>query len=101
MEVSVQSNVPRHDPWEVAYLRFETPEQEIGKLAKRLSKIGGNRVAARRRDRGVFLRPGERTTYAEQAFYSTHRWRPLGFPIGGIHESGECCCVRRETVTIS
>jgi hypothetical protein len=40
MEVSVQSNVPRPDPWEVAYLRFETPEQEMRKFAKRLTKMG-------------------------------------------------------------
>ena len=28
------------DPWEAAYLRFETPEQEIQKFVKRLRKLG-------------------------------------------------------------
>jgi ubiquinone/menaquinone biosynthesis C-methylase UbiE len=30
------------DPWEAAYLRFETPEQEIQKFLKRLRKLGAN-----------------------------------------------------------
>lgn len=29
-----------YDPWEVAYLRFETPEQEIRKFVRRLQKVG-------------------------------------------------------------
>ncbi len=29
-----------HDPWEAAYLRFETPEQEIQKFLERLQKLG-------------------------------------------------------------
>jgi ubiquinone/menaquinone biosynthesis C-methylase UbiE len=28
------------DPWEAAYARFETPEQEIGKFLRRLRKLG-------------------------------------------------------------
>jgi ubiquinone/menaquinone biosynthesis C-methylase UbiE len=28
------------DPWEAAYLRFETPEQEIRKFVRRLQKVG-------------------------------------------------------------
>ena len=28
------------DPWEAAYLRFETPEQEIQKFIARLSRLG-------------------------------------------------------------
>jgi SAM-dependent methyltransferase len=28
------------DPWEAAYLRFETPEEEIEKFVKRLQKLG-------------------------------------------------------------
>jgi ubiquinone/menaquinone biosynthesis C-methylase UbiE len=31
---------PDVDPWEAAYLRFETPEQEIQKFLKRLRKLG-------------------------------------------------------------
>lgn len=31
---------PHVDPWEAAYLRFETPEQEIQKFLKRLRKLG-------------------------------------------------------------
>jgi SAM-dependent methyltransferase len=31
---------PEADPWEAAYLRFETPEQEIQKFIKRLRKLG-------------------------------------------------------------
>ncbi|GAC1703029.1 MAG: hypothetical protein NVS9B4_09890 [Candidatus Acidiferrum sp.] len=31
------------DPWEAAYLRFETPEEEIGKFMKRLKKMGADR----------------------------------------------------------
>src|ERR1700739_1567832 len=30
------------DPWEAAYLRFETPEQEIRKFTERLRKLGVN-----------------------------------------------------------
>ena len=29
-----------HDPWEAAYLRFETPKQEIQKFVSRLQKLG-------------------------------------------------------------
>ena len=29
-----------HDPWESAYLRFETPEEEIGKFIGRLNRLG-------------------------------------------------------------
>jgi len=46
-----ECNVVRHaqtparclDPWEAAYLRFETPEQEISKFVKRLKKMGAAR----------------------------------------------------------
>jgi len=31
---------PSPDPWEAAYLRFETPEQEIQKFISRLRKLG-------------------------------------------------------------
>lgn len=31
------------DPWEAAYLRFETPEQEIQKFERRLRQIGAER----------------------------------------------------------
>src|SRR5258706_5037192 len=31
-----------HDPWEEAYLRFETPEEEIQKFIKRLKFMGAN-----------------------------------------------------------
>jgi ubiquinone/menaquinone biosynthesis C-methylase UbiE len=34
------SGVPPPDPWEAAYLRFETPEQEIHKFVSRLRKLG-------------------------------------------------------------
>jgi ubiquinone/menaquinone biosynthesis C-methylase UbiE len=33
-------SVPSPDPWEAAYLRFETPEQEIHKFVTRLRKLG-------------------------------------------------------------
>src|ERR1700681_3167479 len=32
--------IPEPDRWEAAYLRFETPEQEIQKFIKRLRKLG-------------------------------------------------------------
>jgi hypothetical protein len=28
------------DPWEAAYLRFEAPEEEIGKFMERLRRLG-------------------------------------------------------------
>lgn len=31
------------DPWEAAYLRFETPEEEIAKFTKRLLELGAGR----------------------------------------------------------
>ena len=34
--------IPEPDPWEAAYLRFETPEQEIQKFMKRLRKLGAD-----------------------------------------------------------
>jgi ubiquinone/menaquinone biosynthesis C-methylase UbiE len=34
------SSAPLPDPWEAAYLRFETPEQEIQKFVSRLRKLG-------------------------------------------------------------
>jgi len=33
-------SAPSPDPWEAAYLRFETPEQEIQKFVSRLQKLG-------------------------------------------------------------
>ena len=33
-------SAPLPDPWEAAYLRFETPEQEIRKFVTRLGKLG-------------------------------------------------------------
>jgi SAM-dependent methyltransferase len=32
------------DPWEAAYVRFETPEQEIRKFVRRLKKLGVDRL---------------------------------------------------------
>jgi len=40
-----QAIVPRtccDDPWEAAYLRFETPEQEVCKFRKRLASLGAD-----------------------------------------------------------
>lgn len=31
------------DPWELAYMRFETPEEEIGKFIKRLQALGADK----------------------------------------------------------
>jgi ubiquinone/menaquinone biosynthesis C-methylase UbiE len=39
VEYATKSVVPA-DPWEAAYLRFETPEQEIRKFTKRLRALG-------------------------------------------------------------
>lgn len=39
LEYATKSAVPA-DPWEAAYLRFETPEQEIRKFVKRLRTLG-------------------------------------------------------------
>jgi ubiquinone/menaquinone biosynthesis C-methylase UbiE len=39
LEYATNSTVPA-DPWEAAYLRFETPEQEIRKFTKRLRTLG-------------------------------------------------------------
>jgi ubiquinone/menaquinone biosynthesis C-methylase UbiE len=36
------SSAPLPDPWEAAYLRFETPQQEIQKFIARLQKLGAN-----------------------------------------------------------
>jgi ubiquinone/menaquinone biosynthesis C-methylase UbiE len=33
-------NTPAVNPWEAAYLRFETPEQEIAKFISRLNRLG-------------------------------------------------------------
>ena len=35
-----ERSTPLPDPWEAAYLRFETPQQEIRKFIKRLVKLG-------------------------------------------------------------
>lgn len=42
VEYATKSVVPA-DPWEEAYLRFETPEQEIRKFTKRLRALGANK----------------------------------------------------------
>jgi SAM-dependent methyltransferase len=34
------ANAPLSDPWEAAYLRFETPRQEIRKFIARLNRLG-------------------------------------------------------------
>jgi len=38
--VETENRVRITDPWEAAYLRFETPEQEIQKFVRRLTKLG-------------------------------------------------------------
>jgi ubiquinone/menaquinone biosynthesis C-methylase UbiE len=38
-----QSNVSLEDSWESAYLRFQTPEQEVRKFTRRLIKMGADR----------------------------------------------------------
>jgi ubiquinone/menaquinone biosynthesis C-methylase UbiE len=38
-EYAASEGIPE-DPWEAAYLRFETPEQEIQKFTERLAKLG-------------------------------------------------------------
>jgi len=42
--VQTQDGVRITDPWEAAYLRFETPEQEIRKFVRRLRKLGVDRL---------------------------------------------------------
>src|SRR5258708_13915839 len=37
---SQMQNVLSPDPWEAAYLRFETPEEEIRKFIARLNRLG-------------------------------------------------------------
>lgn len=37
---SEDENRVGHDPWEAAYLRFESPQQEVNKFVKRLKKMG-------------------------------------------------------------
>jgi len=42
-ETQINTEPPQalsHDPWESAYLRFETPEEEIGKFIGRLNRLG-------------------------------------------------------------
>jgi ubiquinone/menaquinone biosynthesis C-methylase UbiE len=39
----VQTNTLIPSPWEAAYLRFETPEQEIRKFIQRLAEVGAGR----------------------------------------------------------
>jgi hypothetical protein len=36
----VKHAATRDDPWEAAYLAFETPEQEIRKFVRRLIELG-------------------------------------------------------------
>ena len=33
---------PNADPWEAAYLAFETPEEEVAKFVRRLRKLGAD-----------------------------------------------------------
>jgi ubiquinone/menaquinone biosynthesis C-methylase UbiE len=45
-ETQIQSETPEAlipDPWEAAYLRFETPEEEIRKFIGRLNRLGARR----------------------------------------------------------
>ena len=42
--VQAEDGVRITDPWESAYLRFETPEQEIRKFMRRLTKLGIDRL---------------------------------------------------------
>jgi SAM-dependent methyltransferase len=39
-EPKYQVRIPQVDPWEAAYLRFETPEEEIEKFTARLIRFG-------------------------------------------------------------
>jgi hypothetical protein len=55
----VQAAVGHTDPWEAAYLRFETPEQEISKFSKRLIKMGALDWSKDPEDCGIVLRPWE------------------------------------------
>ena len=42
--VQAEDGVRITDPWEAAYLRFETPEQEIRKFVRRLRNLGVDRL---------------------------------------------------------
>ena len=42
--VELRSTIGVTDPWEAAYVRFETPEQEIRKFIKRHKKLGVDRL---------------------------------------------------------
>jgi ubiquinone/menaquinone biosynthesis C-methylase UbiE len=41
--VSTAAAAATDDPWELAYMRFETPEEEIGKFIKRLKELGADK----------------------------------------------------------
>jgi hypothetical protein len=41
----VQGEAANHDLWELAYSRFETPEEEIRKFVKRLRQMGVEKMA--------------------------------------------------------
>jgi ubiquinone/menaquinone biosynthesis C-methylase UbiE len=42
MSTAPSPGSPNSDPWEAAYLAFETPEQEVEKFVSRLRKLGAN-----------------------------------------------------------
>jgi hypothetical protein len=42
MSVAPTPGSPNSDPWEAAYLAFETPEQEVAKFVSRLRKLGAH-----------------------------------------------------------
>ena len=42
--VPIEGGASISDPWEAAYVRFETPEQEIRKFMRRLTKLGIDRL---------------------------------------------------------
>ena len=43
--VPVEEAASNSNPWEAAYVRFETPEQEIRKFVRRLTKLGIDRLS--------------------------------------------------------
>src|SRR5258707_13441016 len=63
------------DPWEAAYLRFETPEQEVQKFVLRLQKLGAAQWPRDAENRGAVLRARQWIERAGAARFYSHRRR--------------------------
>ena len=69
------SAATEQDPWEAAYIRFETPQQEIRKFLRRLRKLGATELPRDAHVVELFCGRGKWTSRPHAAWVHAFRGR--------------------------